>query len=421
MRNIDLPKFSGAVVMVLEDMFLTALKNGDFKKLSEIKNYKNKIETTLITKNSYDGFHYIFKLDELFIVYRIAKDKVKDQENCREQLMISLLMNPKQWEKMKTDGSFDMMANHQFHVSNLSLLKKMMVDLELNHFDDKYHLFEKDMAAYDFGFKSDIDLIFEASTRYNEKLDERSDCFHKHRFGTKEIISYTSTSACITKFILYERDTETGTIRVFEELEENVDELLFPHDSIVIGEFPEIVKYYVENTVPCAIIENGVLIKNENPYVILTSHYVADGLSSEFSIEKKKPYDITSLASVMDYLITDNINLLYTYGLWSSTAKWKKNDHGRYYIAFTDDMLETKKRSTGFVHGGSDYGYISQYSSKSAMYKLPETGEIEPEWLDLVIKSYTFVSKYHKKLPVCDATEKDIERVAEKLLARDSI
>jgi hypothetical protein len=421
MREINLPKFAGAVCVVMEDMFLKGLTNGNFKKLSEKKNYNNKKETTLITQNTYDGFHYIFKLDELFVVYRVAADKVKDQENIREQLMISLLASPKEWERMKGDGSFSMMASYQFHVSNISLLKKMMIDLDLNHFDDKYHLFSEDMSAYDFGFKSDVNLIFEAATHYKDKLDDRSDCFHKHQFGTKEVISYTSTSACVTTFILYERDTETGVIRIFDELEENVDDVKFPHDTIVIGEYPEIVKHYIENTEPCAVIENGVVVKNENPYTILRTYYNADGLAAEFEIEKKKPYDVTSLSSVMDYMVTDNINLLYTYGLWSSNSKWKKNEQGRYYIAFTDDMLETQKRETGMVHGSSDYGYISIYSSKSAMYKLPVNGEIEPEWLDLVVKSFTFVSKYHKKLPVCEAKEKDIQVIREKLLARNCI
>lgn len=421
MREINLPKFAGAVCVVMEDMFLKGLTNGNFKKLSEKKNYNNKKETTLITQNTYDGFHYIFKLDELFVVYRVAADKVKDQENSREQLMISLLASPKEWERMKRDGSFSMMASYQFHVSSLSLLKKMMIDLDLNHFDDKYHLFAEDMASYDFGFKNDIELIFEAANHYEDKLDDCSDCFNKHKFGSKEVISHTNTSACVTKFTLYERDTKTGFIRVFEELQENVDENKFPHDTIVIGEHPEIVKHYIENTEPCVVIENGKFIKNENPYVIMTTYYNANGLAAEFSIEKKTPYDVTSLASVMDYMVTDNINLLYTYGLWSSDVKWKKNEQGRYYIAFTDDMLDRQKRDTGMVHGSKEYGYISVYSSKSAMYKLPVNGEIEPEWLDLVVKSFTFVSKYHKKLPVCDAKEKDIQVIREKLLARNCI
>lgn len=422
MRNIDLPKFAASISVVLQDMFLTGLKNGDFKKLSEIKNYNNKTETTLITSQTYDGFQYVFKLDELFSVYRIAKEKVAENMDCqREHIMTALLTSPKEWERMKKDGSFSMMAAYQFHISSISLLKKMMIDLELNQFDDKYHYFEEDMALYNFGFKSDIDVIFDASTDYANEFEMGSDCFHKHQIGSKEIVSYTSTSACVTKFILYERDVETGTIRVFEDLEENVDNDKFPHDTIVIGEYPEIVKHYIENAEPCVVIKNGVFIKNENPYVILTSSFIGESLAQKFSIEKTKPYDVTSLASVMEYMTYDNINLLYTYGMWSSDCKWKKNAAGKYYIAFNEDLLSTYKRETEMVHGSNEYGYISVYSYKSPMYKLPETGEIEPEWLDLVVKSYTFVSKYHKKLPVCEAKEKDIQHVAEKLLARNCI
>lgn len=421
MRNIDLPKFADAVVMDLEAVFLTALKNGDFKKLSEKKNYNNKTVTTLITANVYGDFQYIFELDEHFRAYRIDKNKVKNQEYDREHLMTSVLASPQQWEKMKKDGSFSLIASNQFYVYNMSFLKKMMIDLELPHFDDKYHYFDEDMATYSFGFKADIDVIFEASTRFKKKLSICSDEFHKHTFGTKEIVSHTSTSACMTSFILYERDTETGVIKVYQDLENNVDEEKFPHDLIIIGKYPEIVKHYVENTEPCVILENGLFVKNDSPYVAHISSFNAHSLSEHYKIEKDKPYDVTSLASIMEYMTYDNINLLYTYGLWSSDCKWKKNAAGKYYIAFDEDMLSTYKRNTPMVHGSTDYGYISIYSYKSPMYKLPETGEIEPEWLDLVVKAYTFVSKYHKKLPVCEVKEKDIQQVAEKLLARNCI
>lgn len=421
MRNIDLPKFAGSIAVVLEDMFLTGLKHGNFKKLSEKKNYNNKTETTLITAQPYDGFQYIFKLDELFSVYRIATEKVaENMDYQREHIMTALLTSPKEWDRMKADGSFKMMSNYQFYVSNIENLKKMMADLKLNHFDDKYHYFEEDMKIYEFGFKSDIDVIFEAATEYDDKLEMGNEIFNKYTIGTKEIVVHVNTSACVTSFILYERDTVTGSIRIIEDLEENVDER-FERDTIVIGDYPEIVNHYVEHGNPCVVIENGVFIKNENPHVILISSFNAYGLAEEFSIEKAKPYDVTSLASVMEYMTYDNINLLYTYGLWSSDCKWKKNAAGNYYIAFDEDMLSTYKRDTEMVHGSKDYGYISVYSYKSPMYKLPETGEIEPEWLDLVVKSFTFVSKYHKKLQVCEAKEKDIQKIAEKLKARNCI
>ena len=421
MRDVELPKFAAAVVMELESIFLTALKNGDFKKLPDKKNYNNATITTLITANVYGDFQYIFELDEYFRAYRIDKNKFKNQEHDREHIITSLLTNPQQWEQMKKNGSFSLIASNQFCVSNISFLKKMMIDLDLPHLDDKYHYFDEDMEIYSFGFKSDIDVIFEASTHYDDELDMGSDCFHKHKLDSKEIVSYTSTSACVTKFILYERNIETGTVRVFEELEENVDNERFPHDTIIIGEYPEIVKHYIETTEPCVVIENGIFIKNESPHVILISSFIGESLSQEFSIEKGKPYDVTSLASVMEYMTYDNINLLYTYGMWSSDCKWKKNAAGNYYIAFDEDILSTYKRNTEIVHGSKEYGYISIYSYKSPMYKIPETGEIEPEWLDLVVKSYTFVSKYHKKLPVCEAKEKDIQQVAEKLKARNCI
>jgi hypothetical protein len=37
------------------------------------------------------------------------------------------------------------------------------------------------------------------------------------------------------------------------------------------------------------------------------------------------------------------------------------------------------------------------------------------------VKAFTFVSKYHKKLPVCEAKEKDIQAIKDKLLARNCI
>lgn len=421
MRNIELPKFANAVVMDLEAVFLTALKNGDCKKLSQKKNYNNITVTTLITANVYGDFQYVFELDEHFRAYRVDKNKVKSQENDREHLMTSVLASPQQWEKMKADKTFSMMASHSFYVYNISLLKKMMIDLELPHFDDKYQYFDEDMATHSFGFKADIDVIFEAATRFKKKLSICSDEFHKHVFGSKEIITHTNTSACMTSFILYERDTETGVIKIYQDLENNVDEEKFPHDLIIIGKYPNIVKHYIENSDPCVILENGVFVKNDNPYVAHISSFNAHSLSEHFEIEKDKPYDVTSLASVMEYMTYDNINLLYTYGLWSSDSKWKKNDAGRYYIAFDEDLLSTYKRDTQMVHGSTDYGYISIYSYKSPMYKLPEKGEIEPEWLDLVVKAFTFVSKNHKKLPVCEAKEKDIQAIKDKLLARNCI
>lgn len=421
MRSIELTRFSAAVVMVMEDMFLTALKNGDFKKLSQVKNYNNKTETTLITQKPYNDFQYIFKLDEMLTVYRIQKNKVDQQEMYREHIMTTLLTNPAQLEKLKVDGGFQTMASYQFYISSMSNLKQMMVDLNLNHFDDKYHYFEEDMATYNFGFKNDIDVVFEAGKHFNRKLTLGSDCFNKHVFGDKEVISYTSTSAGVTTFILYERDMVTGHIRIFEDLEDNVDEEQFPHDTIIIGRYPKIVQHYIENTAPCVVIENDVILKNENPHVVLTSSVIAYTLADEYSIKKRVPYDVTSLASVMDYMVIDNINLLYTYGLWSSDAKWKKNEHGRYYLELTEDMLATRKRGTAMVHGSKSYGYITEYRFRSPMNKIPETGEIEPEWLDLVVKSFTFVSKYRKKLDVCEVTEKDLKAVEAKLLARNCI
>lgn len=421
MRAIELDRFSAAVVMVMEDMFLEALKNGDFKKISQIKNHNNKTETTLITRGDYHGFHYIFKLDEMLSVYRVQKNKVEEQNIYREHILTTLLVSADQLEKLKADGGFQMMASYQFYVSSMPHLKTMMIDLNLSHFDDKYHYFEEDMANYNFGLKRDIDVIIESAKHFNRKLTLGSDCFNKHVFGDKEVIAYTSTSACVTTFILYERDVVTGHIRIFEELENNVDDEKFPHDTIVIGRYPKIVQYYIENTDPCVVIENDVVIKNDNPHVVLTSSFIATSLAEEYSIEKRVPYDITSLASVMEYLITDNINLLYTYGMWSSNAKWKKNEQGRYYIELPEDMLATRKRGTPMVHGGKAYGYITDYRFKSPMNKIPESGEIEPEWLDLIVKSFTFVSKYRKKLDVCEINDNDLKQVEDKLLSRNCL
>jgi len=421
MREIELPTFSGAVVMVMEDMFLTALKNGDMKKLSQIKNYNNKTETTLITQNPYNGFQYIFKLDDMLTIYRIQKDKVEKQDMYREHIMSTLIASPSALEKFKKDGEFKLMSSYGFHISSIKHLKQMMVDLNLNHFDDKYHYFEQDMALYDFGFKSDVNVVFEAATHFKRKLTLGSDHFNKYVFENKEVVAYTSDSACVTTFILYERDLETGNIRIFEELEENVDDKKFPHDTIIIGRYPKIVQHYIENTEPCAVIENSVVIKNENPHVVLTSCFVASTLADEYSIQTQVPYDVTSLTSVMDYMFSDNINLVYTYGLWTSKAKWKKNEHGRYYIEFTDDMLSIKKRNSPMVHGGKNYGYITDYHFKSPMNTIPEQGDIEPEWLDLVVKSFTFVSKYRKKLDVCEVTDNDLQQIEAKLLARNCL
>lgn len=410
MRNIELPKFSGAVSVVLEAVFLEGLKNGAFQKLSEETKYNNKIETTLITQHKYNGFQYIFKLDEVFSIYRVAQEKVDNQETDREHIITATLASPAQWEKFKLDGKFKLMSSHRFVVSNISLVKKMMIDLGLNHFDDKYDLFEDDMKVYDFGFKRDIDIIFSSADLYKKKLNLHDDWFHQYTFGNKKVISHTNTSACLTTFILYELNTDTGTIRVFEELEENVDEKKFPHSTIIIGKYPKIVEHYIENSEPCVIIENGNIIKNDNPHLIISTSFNAHALANNFSIEKAKPYDISRLSSVMEYMSYENINLLYSYGLWSSAVKWKLNEQGEYYIAFSDEMISEHKRSEAIIHDSNDYGYISTYSSKSAMFKLPN-GKVAKEWLDLVVKSHSFVSKYIKKMAVCEVTKKDLDTV----------
>lgn len=350
----------------------------------------------------------MFNVGKDFLLHRV------DSDSKSELVMAGLYASKKSWEKMIEDGSFKLMSSYQFFISNISVLKKIMFDLGLNQFDDKYQFFEEDMQKYDFGLKADLNSIFEASKHYDSFIELGSDFFHKHQIGTKEVISHTNTDAGITAFILYERDTETGDIRIIEELEENVDEK-FERETIVIGEYPEIVKHYVETAEPSVIIKNGNISKNDNPHIILITHFNAYGLEKEYNIKRPLPYDISNLNSVMDYLVFDNINWLYTLGMWSSKARWTKNDKNEYYPAFTDDLLAGYKRGTPIVYDSKDLGHISTYDETSAMHNLPVDGRIAPEWLELVKKSLNFLTVNREKLPVCDVNEEQIHAVKEKL------
>lgn len=404
MRNTELPKFAGAVVPIMEETFIQALQSGVLPN----KTKKDKQDLVLKSSKTYDGYSYVFNVGKDFLLHRVNSD------NNSELVMAGLYASKKSWEKMIEDGSFTLMASYQFFISNISILKKIMSDLGLNQFDDKYQFFEEDMQKYDFGLKADLNSIFEASKHYDSFIELGSDFFHKHQIGTKEVISHTNTDAGITAFILYERDTETGDIRIIEELEENVDEK-FERETIVIGEYPEIVKHYVETAEPSVIIKNGNISKNDNPHIILITHFNAYGLEKEYNIKRPLPYDISNLNSVMDYLVFDNINWLYTLGMWSSKARWTKNDKNEYYPAFTDDLLAGYKRGTPIVYDSKDLGHISTYDETSAMHNLPVDGRIAPEWLELVKKSLNFLTVNREKLPVCDVNEEQIHAVKEKL------
>lgn len=279
MRNIELPKFAGAAVLTIEDAINQALQKGTLKKV------KNKEENTVTFKSSkkYDGYRYEFNILQEFSINKITTRKKS------ELLMSGLYTSKASWQKMIDDGSFELMSSYQFYVSNLCTLKKAMSDLEIDIFDDKYHLFQEDMEKYEDILKQDLNTIFDISEKYDtdNEFILGSDIFHKHKIGTKDIISHTNVDACVTAFILYEQDSETGEIRVIEELEQNVDRK-FKRKTTVIGKYPEIVEHYIRTSVPSVIIRDNAIVKNNNPHVVLRTYLNASAIRYKIALEEKK-------------------------------------------------------------------------------------------------------------------------------------
>lgn len=400
MIEIKVNDFGKNIVSKLFNFFDEVREKDIFEKLNSI--YRSKFQ--------YDGFWYEIKINESEIAVLFSKT---NNEHSIDILSVPML--PSAHSSNMSSKDLDRLINaiaNRVVVFDVSMLKKMKQDLNVNILNESYSILEKELEKYYSSMVDDINVIFESSENFKKTivLNDGDDHYHKYEINGKQVVVFSNTSCIEEYFTIYEKDSKTDTIRIVNgtvaEIYKNKN---YKIRTIVIGKYPNIIEDYLKNKHPICVIE-----KNEVKYInkineILELNYHAKDLSSKYKLKRKLPYNRENMKEMLNYLTFDNMYTLLTHGLWSINGKWEKNNKEEYFFVFESE-IETFKDHDKMVYEEDGLKYVSITRKDAAMLSLP-AGNLKEEWKDLIVESYFYIKDNKKSLPLCEISDQEFSKV----------
>jgi len=432
-KEIYLKKTSKEIIERSNDFYKEIKNSNKFKIKEDSEDLKS-----FISNKKFNGFYYEikFKLTESGLKHFITSIKkgknLKSFEDYFTESIISFPLIDVEKMKKKFENKYlnkDEFSDEDMVSSFVEVLSEISFSLnDIRGFKDFLNVFQlnsiksefldyclDDINVYEIESSVYLKTIFNAYKVMPKYKSFNDNDYHycKYEFNNKEILVFSNSASCLSYFIIFEKEIKNESYKVYLDIVDNIENK-FKFDSIIIGKYPEIIKYYVENKEPDLEFKNGKFISINNPNVIkhLDDHY--DMLFKMYQKKIKKEYDEENLEDVLKYMKLSNLNGLYTYGLWSTESKWIKNKEGEFYIDFGDLVGLLKNNENGLSLIDGDAGYVSLVRDNSPMIKIPK-GKIKKDYLNLIKESYKFVKENKEKMKVCDITDKQIEKV-EKIL-----
>jgi len=374
--------------------------------------YRIHHDTDLIfeSKINYKNRYYIVKIDNRITVSR--------QSKYDKDVLDDIFATPALFNKASpvTQKDYEMVVEYVFFINDTEAFAEFFSDMNIDDIKPYYYLMDSATQLYNDLMLMDLESIFKCSQRFSKSINlfSGTQYIHKHIIDNKETLTFVDTSRVVEEFIIYEKNPDNGHINVYRELVANIDPNVFKMNTIVVSKYKNLIEHCIKTLVPKLIVKDKKIIKNSDSTIIKVTDDLAIDLNNKYKIVTQTVFDKSHLPTIMDYLSYDNINLLYGYALWSSgRGKWVKGKRG-FYIVFSDSDVLRVKRMTPMQINSNNLGYIASTSENCVMSNIPE-GVIDPDWCELVRKSYWFMYHNYDKIPVCDVDELLLDKVGHQL------
>lgn len=399
MRDIEIQDFGKNILQTLFGFFQSAGEKDIFEKVGS--SYK--------TKQSYSGYWYEMKIDNSnseVVFYKTSN------ENTIE-FFRSPIFTPEYREKLSTNDlkKFLNVLSNKVKIENISMLKQMTQDFNINVFDEAYSILDKELQKYYPNMVADMNLVFDASEKFKKtvSLNDGDNHYHKYTINDKQVLVFSNTSCINEYFTIYERDQKTNTIRIITG---EVTDVLKKHKirTIVVGKYQKIIEEYLENHKPICVIENDEIKYVDYIHEILDLNYHSKELGHKYNLQKKLPYNPENMKEMFNYLQFNNMYTLLTHGMWSIKGRWQKNENNEHYFVFESEIDYFKSHEKMVYEEENALQYISSTNKKAVMLSLPE-GALKNEWANLIVESYLYIKNNKEKLPLSAINDNELKEV----------